>query len=360
MTTHLSNCNKLPTDQELIRAKCFHRAGKFIEFSRDEIEQSIPARFEKQVAICPDRIAVHSNGRPFSYADLNRMANRLAATVLAKRGNRSEPVALLLGHDAIMIASIIGVMKAGKICVPLETRSPVARLAAVLEDSNPELIVTNDSYLSVAAQLADEAKILNVDMLDGALTDANADLTIAPESLAFILYTSGSTGQPKGVTQTHRNALHSAMMYINNLHIEADDRVALFGSCSGGQGMKVVISALISGAAIYPWNIPEEGIVNLAKWLRAEAITIYISGATIFRSFITTLTDQEQFPELRIIRVGNEPIRQTDVELYRKHFAPHSIFINWFAVTEAGNVACYFVQDDPDAPRRYPHRLSMG
>ena len=343
MTDLFLNGSKLPPEQELIRAKCFHPAGNFIEFTKDEIHQSIPARFEEQVASYPNGVAVRGRGRQFSYSQLNSIANRLARAILRRCQDKPEPVALLLGHDAMMVASIIGVMKAGKTCVPLESGSPHARIGHILEDLQTRLIVTNNNYLSAASRLASNpTRIINIDELDAALGDDNIRLTISPETLAYILYTSGSTGQPKGVTQTHRNALHSAMMYINNLHIQADDRLTLFGSCSGGQGMKLVISALITGASLYPWNISDEGLATMANWLIAEGITIYISGATVFRSFVTTLSGEEEFPALRIIRVGNEPVRQTDVEAFKKHFSPHSVFVNWFAVTEAGNVACYF------------------
>ena len=243
-----------------------------------------------------------------------------------------------------MIASIIGVMKAGKTCVPLEPTSPLARIRNILADSETGLIVTDSHYVAAATQLADRTlRIINVDELDAGLADDNLGLTVSPETIAFILYTSGSTGQPKGVPQTHRNALHSAMAYINSFHIEADDRLTLLGSCNGGQGMKIVISAWMTGAALYPWNIPEEGLANLANWLITEGVTLYISGAAVFRSFATTLSGAEQFPAVRVVRVGNEPVRKSDVELYKKYFSPNCIFVNWFALTETGNVACYFI-----------------
>ncbi|HEX6770085.1 MAG TPA: non-ribosomal peptide synthetase [Candidatus Binatia bacterium] len=344
MTDFIPNKYKLPPEQEIIRAKCFHPAGKFIEFTKSEIDQSIPAHFERQVANDRDRVAVRSKGGQLSYGDLNKIANRIARALLSQRGKEEEPIALLLGHDAGMIASIIGVMKAGKTCAPLDPTSPPARIRNILADSGSRLIVTNSNYVSEANRLADRtARVINIDELDASLADDNIELTVAPETIAFILYTSGSTGQPKGVPQSHRNALHSTMAYVNNLRIQADDRLTLLGSCSGGQGMKIVISALVTGAALYPWNIPEEGLANLADWLIAEGITLYISGASVYRSFATTLNGKERFPALRVVRVGNEPVRQTDVELYKKHFSPDCIFVNWFALTETGNVACYYI-----------------
>ncbi len=360
MTDLIPNKYKLPPEQEAIRAKCFHPAGKFIEFTKSEIEQSIPAHFERQVAHDHDRVAVRVKGRRLSYGDLNTIANRIARALLSQRGNEAEPIALLLGHDADMIASIIGVMKAGKCCVPLDSTSPPARSRNIFADSGSGLIVTNSNYVSEANQLADRtARVINIDELDASLADDNIELTVAPETIAFILYTSGSTGQPKGVAQTHRNALHSVMAYVNNLRIQPDDRLTLLGTCTGGQGMKIVISALAAGAALYPWNIPEDGLADLANWLITEGITLFISGASVFCSFATALNGNEQFPALRVVRVGNEPVRQTDVELYKKYFSPECIFVNWFASTETGSVACYYIDKqtkitDEIIPLGYP------
>ena len=346
MSDFMRYLTNLPPDQKAIRAKCFHPAGKFIEFTIDESEQTIPALFETQVGIDPDHVAIRTKSHQLSYGQLNKIANRIARTILSQAGEKEEPIALLLGHNAMMIASIIGVMKCGKTCLPLEPASPPARTRHILEDSETALIVTNSDYLAAASCMVNRTiRIINIDELDPRLADDNIGLSIPPDNLAFILYTSGSTGQPKGVTQTHRNALHSTMAYINGLHIQTDDRLTLLGFCSGAQGMKIAISALVTGAALYPWNIAEEGLANLANWLITEGITVYISSATVFRSFITTLKGDEQFPTVRVIRIGNEPVRQADVNLCQKHFSPNCIFVNWFAATETGSVACYFIDN---------------
>jgi non-ribosomal peptide synthetase component F len=228
MTDFIPNKFRLPPEQESIRAKCFHPSGKFIEFTKSEIEQSIPAHFERQVAHDRDRVAVRIKGRQLSYGDLNTIANRIARALLSQHGKVEEPISLLLGHDAGMIASIIGVMKAGKTCVPLDPASPPARVRNIHADSGSGVIVTNSNYVSEANQLADgTARVINIDELDASLADDNIELTVPPETIAFILYTSGSTGQPKGVPQTHRNALHSVMAYVNNLRIQPDDRLTL-------------------------------------------------------------------------------------------------------------------------------------
>jgi non-ribosomal peptide synthetase component F len=86
----------LPPEQQAIRDKCFHPSGKFVEFPIEDVETSIPERFEKIVRMYPDRIAVKTETRVATYNELNDMANRFAHALLQRQGRRVELVALLL------------------------------------------------------------------------------------------------------------------------------------------------------------------------------------------------------------------------------------------------------------------------
>ena len=97
MTNFSKLATTLPPEQEAIRAKCFHPTGAFVEFTKDETEQSIPERFEKIVRLHPQRLALKLGDEALSYEALNRAANQIAHAILAKRGKQDEPVALLLG-----------------------------------------------------------------------------------------------------------------------------------------------------------------------------------------------------------------------------------------------------------------------
>ena len=85
----------LPPEQEAIRAKCFHPSGTFVEFPIEDVETSIPARFEKIVQMYPDRIAVKQNSKIVTYSELNRMANRLACSLINECDGNAQPVGLI-------------------------------------------------------------------------------------------------------------------------------------------------------------------------------------------------------------------------------------------------------------------------
>jgi amino acid adenylation domain-containing protein len=328
------------------------RAGPtnpFIEYHNEEIEQSISDRFEQQVARYPDRIAIKTGSCTLTYDALNKAANRVAWAILAKQGKANEPVALLFEHHVPMITAILGALKAGKISVPLDPSFPTPRIALMLENSQVGLIVGNNHHSSLLDELAGpEGRALNVDELSSSLSDENPRLSIEPHMIASIMYTSGSTGQPKGVTQSHRNILQKVMTHTNDFHISLDDRLSLLYSCSFSASLRNIFGALLNGAALFPFDVHKEGLDPLAKWLMREKISMYFSVPTLFRRFVGTLDESERISSVRLIYLGSEGVTKEDVELFKKHFSAECILVNSFASNETGAVSQYFIDKDTE------------
>ena len=327
----------LPLEQEAIRAKCFHPTSTFEVFREEEIEQSIPERFEKIVRMHPERLAVKARACSLTYAALNQAANRIAQAILIQRGRGEESIGCLLSNGAALPAAMLGVLKAGKIYVFLNPSFPQARINSMLRDSQSTLLVTDNDDLSMAKGLVG-LRLINVDDLDSSLCIQNPNIFISPSALAWINYTSGSTGQPKGVVQNHRNLLHLMMTQTNDLHICSEDRLLTLTSVGGE-----ALLAVLNGAAIFPVNIQKEGMAGLSDWLLQEEITVYNSVPSIFRHFVKDLRSDETFPRLRLIRFTGEPLYRTDVDLYRKHFSQSCIVVNRLSSSEVPAFRQYFI-----------------
>jgi amino acid adenylation domain-containing protein/non-ribosomal peptide synthase protein (TIGR01720 family) len=333
--------------QQAIKAKCAHPVGSFIEFPKEEIGQSISDRFDRMVAKYSKRIAVKSKRHELTYTQLNEVANRVARAILECCRGEQERIALLLENDAPMIAAILGVLKAGKIYVPLDPSLPKTRLAYMLQDSQASLIVTNGQNCALVNCLnGGSVPWIDMERLDIGQKSENPGLSISPDALTWIFYTSGSTGHPKGVVQTHCNVLHQLMTYTNGLRLCSEDRLTLLHSCSFSASRLDIFGALLNGASLYPFSVTEEGMGSLARGLLDREITLFHWVPTPFRHFMNTLTGTEDFPKLRLIVLGSEILMSKDVELYKKHCAPDCLLVNRFGTTETGNIRWYFIDKE--------------
>jgi amino acid adenylation domain-containing protein len=310
----------------------------FIEFRKEEIEQSIPSRFARQVEKYSDRIAIKTRNHEWTYEELSQRVNSIAHGIVHVAGPGEERIALLLEHDAPMVAGMMGALAAGKTYVPLDPHHPQERLLQIIEHSEARVLLTNNRNLAIAKGLMlSDLQLINIDALDSAARGIDLP-AIEPDRLAYILYTSGSTGQPKGVMQNHRNVLHYIRVYTNNLHLSADDRLTLFSSYCFDASVMDIYGALLNGATLYPIDLKEDGLVDLPQQLIAEDITVYHSTPTVYRYFVNELAGADkklQFPNLRLVVLGGEKVSRADVESYRQHFGNDCLFVNGLGPTEA-------------------------
>ncbi len=332
----------------------------FVEFCKQNVEGSIADLFELQVMTHDQRIALKTKDRLLTYGLLNGIANQIARAISDKQDEKVKAIALLMGSSDSIIASILGVLKLGKIYVPLDPAYPQPRIKAILEESKVGLIITTSRYLTLAKDSAGTGvEVLNVDAIDSSLSSENLKLPIAASTLACILYTSGSTGEPKGVVHSHRNILHKTMEYTNVLRFCAEDRIALLSPCTFSLSVGFIFGALLNGACLYPVDIRGEGLVHLADWFHQEEITIYNSVPTVFRNFAGKLPGKENLPHLRLIHLGGEPVTAKDVELYKKYFSPRCILLHHIGSNETGTIAQCFIDKKIQvhgntAPAGYP------
>ncbi|HWR57913.1 MAG TPA: amino acid adenylation domain-containing protein [Thermodesulfovibrionales bacterium] len=331
-------------------------------FPISETEQTIHERFDKQVLSLPSQASIKSKDTAITYAVLNKTANRIARAIIAESGNKPGQIALLFGLNAAAISAILGVLKSGRVYVPIDPSWPQDWSSFILDNSEATVILANHRTLELAGQLAHKkCHVINIDEIDSGVSDENPELRASPDSPAYILYTSGSTGRAKGVVQTHRNLLQLIRNYTNNLGITSADRLLLLHSLSFGASPMNLYGALLNGATVYPYNVREEGTPRLAYWLTSEQITVCHFGPTLFRHFAGALAGDCRFPALRLINLGGEPVYARDIELFKNHFASGCTLVNSLACTEAGTFAQYFIDHDSEVSgERIPAGHAFG
>jgi len=335
--------DELPEQQRALRARLLHPMGTLVEFAKDEVEKSIPERFEKIVRTYPCRIAVKTDDRVVTYSELNAMANRVAHAILAERGNKPEPVGLLVEKGPALFASMLGVLKAGKFFALIDPSFPQARIAAILQDTGAELLMTDQNN----ARLAREAesgggRVMEFESIDCAAFAEDPPLQNSPDTLAYVIYTSGSTGKPKGVIQTHRNLLHNIRLRAKTTPVYLDDRIAQLPSGTSN-AITNTFFALLNGPELLPFDVQSNGVTRLATWLLQQKISFLWISSPLFRTLCESLTGNEGFPDLRLLRLMSETAYKADVELYKKYFSTKCLLVNALHSTETGPIRSYFI-----------------
>lgn len=304
--------------------------------------ESIPSAFARAAAKFNSKIAVRAPAGQWTYAELDRRSDFIAAEILRRLGENSEPVALLLEHDAPLIAVILGALKANKIYVALDPNHPPEQLAAMLSSSGAKLLLTDKAHLQLANSFASEQlKIFPVaENFPGELLQ-NDFPEISGDDGAWLMFTSGSTSAPKGVWQNHQGLVHEAEIYAELAGLAPDDRVSLLAalglSASGG----TLFGSLLSGATLCLFHLRSQGVERLAEWLRRERITVFHSVPTVFRHLARAAGGKGSFASVRFVRLGGEPVLRGDVELFRRLCPDDCAFVQSFSSTETGMVSTF-------------------
>ncbi|WP_158079417.1 condensation domain-containing protein, partial [Actinomadura sp. CNU-125] len=156
--------------------------------SRPVPDASIAGLFEERAARTPDAVAVVADGGEWTYAELNARANGVAHELIGRGVGRECPVGVRMERSAGLVATLLGVLKAGAAYVPLDASHPPERLASIVAEAGVSVVLTDDDAFEPVEE--------------------NPETTaVSPGNLAYVMYTSGSTGTPKGVAVTHENVV---------------------------------------------------------------------------------------------------------------------------------------------------------
>jgi len=323
-------------------------------FPQGAMEGSIASRFEEMAREHPGRAALREPAGVWTYAALNAAANRVGRALLAG-ADTSGPIALLLGTGAPLFAGMLGTLKAGRFYVPLDSTLGAARLFAIWRELGAGALLTDESHLGPARDLASgRVPILRADEIIAQGPCENLGLAVSPEALAYVLFTSGSTGAPKGVMQSHRNVLHNVWKLTKGLRIGPDDRLTLLSSPSFGASVSDIYGALLNGACLCPLSLRGDGLRLLSASLEREGVTIYHSVPSVFRAFASNLDGREDLSRVRVLKLGGEPVLAQDFELYRRRFPRSTVFHVGLGMTEMNVVRQWFADHDTPWPSSPP------
>ncbi|WP_404370386.1 non-ribosomal peptide synthase/polyketide synthase [Corallococcus coralloides] len=285
--------------------------------------------FEAQARRTPDTVAVRFQGQTLTYAQLDARANQLAQA-LRRRGVGPEVrVALSVERSLDVAVGLLGILKAGGAWVPVDPLLPRERLAFMLEDSGASVLVTQGPLLKRFPE-ALRSRALCLDVERDALAGESVlapDSGVGARNLAYVLYTSGSTGMPKGTAIEHRGVCNLVAHEATAYGIGPGSRVLQFASLSFDLSVEEIFTTLCSGGTLV--LAPLEDLMPgepLRKLLRDEALTVIsLTPATL------AATAPEGLPALRTVISGGEALPPEVVA----RWAPGRVFLNTYGPTEA-------------------------
>jgi amino acid adenylation domain-containing protein len=206
---------------------------------------------EAQVRRTPDAPAVVAGDTAWTYAELDARADALARRLAALGVGPESRVAVCLERSPQLIAALLGVMKAGGACVPLDPRHPAERLALMLDDSRAAVVVTQESVRgALPAELAAPVVLVDAPSSSDEAEGGRVRGGAVPGNLAYVIYTSGSTGTPKGVGVEHRSVANYVAHAARAFELTPADRVLQFASASFDTAAEEIYATLVSGAAL--------------------------------------------------------------------------------------------------------------
>jgi amino acid adenylation domain-containing protein len=321
-------------------------------------ERPFSRLFEDRVARHPTKTAVTYEEKSLTYSEVNERANKLARHLRALGVERDTLVGICLGRSLEMAVAIIGILKAGGAYLPLDPEYPTDRLAFMMEDAQPALVVTKKDIAEPVFRCAKKIVLLDCDW-PAISQHAKTDLTDCPEpdDLAYVIYTSGSTGKPKGVMITHGNLANYLCALNHEMQISADDRYLHTASIAFSSSRRQLMLPLSQGATVVIAGSEERkdplALLALAKqrgvtvmdavpsfWRNCTTILLGLSGAERSR-----VLDNR----LRLMLSASEPMPSDIPETWTKQFGHSGRHVHMFGQTETAGIVClHRVAENPN------------
>ncbi|MDJ0732652.1 MAG: amino acid adenylation domain-containing protein [Nostocaceae cyanobacterium] len=305
-------------------------------------DKSIHQLFEEQVEKTPDAIALVYEDKQLSYQELNRRANQLAHYLQTLGVGPDVLVGICVERSPEMIVGLLGILKAGGAYVPLDPDYPPERLSLMLSDAEVGVLLTQQRLVKELPNHS--ATVVCLDQIWEEISqqsEKNLVNGVTPDNLAYINYTSGSTGQPKGVEVVHRGVVR-LLMGVDYVHLDATGRFLQLSSISFDASTLEIWGALLHGGQciLFPGRVPTP--LELSQQIHKHGITIMWLTSALFNTIIDHTP--EALSGIKQLLIGGEALSVVHVHKGLQ-VLPDTEIINGYGPTESTTfTCCYSIQ----------------
>ena len=304
--------------------------------------------FEQQVKDNPAKIAIVAGDQQLTFAELNRRANQLAHRLRELGVGRKSLVGICIDRSLEMSIGIVGILKSGGAYLPLDPDYPRERLAFMICDAQPSVIVTKSGLLdslddrTVSVVLLDEIEATP----DTSFTDVSAQPS--PTDLAYVIYTSGSTGTPKGAMIEHANLANYLLALNHELGIRRDDIYLHLASIAFSSSRRQLLLPLSQGAMVIIASSDErKDPLALFEMIKQRRVTVMDAVPSFWRSCTTVLQELEATERrellnnnLRLMLSASEPLMSGIPRTWTREFQHPAQHVHMFGQTETAGIVC--------------------
>jgi amino acid adenylation domain-containing protein len=326
-------------------------------------DKCIHQLFEEQVERTPDAVAVVFEDLQFTYRELNTRANKLAHYLQQHGVEPEKLVGICIERSVEILVAFLGVLKAGGAYIPLDPRLPKQRSDSILLDSQLKVLITQEKLL---AELPEgELHIVCLDRDWGTILQHKSDNPISavhPQNLAYVMYTSGSTGQPKGVLIQHSSLVNHSCAIAKQYEINCSDRTLEFAIFSCDQAAEEIYPSWLSGATVV--LRPDEVITSIADFIQfveKEKLTVLNLPTPYWLEWTRTLSQLDVIcpKSVRLVVVGMEKTQPEQLAIWRQHIGTDIKWYNAYGPTETTITATLY-QPLPCAEKDITHCVPIG
>lgn len=304
--------------------------------------QTIHGMFEEAASQYPDRPAIASHTGEYTYRKLNERANQVAHMLLSKGLAKGEFVTIFMERSLETVISLLGILKAGGVYVPVDPAHPADRSSYIVEDTRSPFVLTTSALIEQATELCGSIntvkEILAINEPLAGYAASNPNVNVSPDDLAYVIYTSGSTGKPKGALIAHRGVVNLGAVVQRDCDITPQDVLTQFATYSFDASVWDTIGALFYGAKLYLLSSEERvSVEEFAEAIARTSTTIITILPTVFFNQLSAYLSDEGYRKLakvRIVTVAGEALYGSQVRAFQSKFGTDTDIVNVYGPTE--------------------------